>query len=262
MVIVLLALAGVAAFTLGFAAIALWVPMSRWNWQVWVWQRMSWSVRQRYQSHARHANLEPSQAIFLWLWRWITAILIGLISGWLTLSVGVAACAATLGWLLYGLWIQHRIKTHQTKLTNQLPAFLDLLVLCMSAGMNLQTAVQVVVSNQERNELSELWQGWLLQLRSGASRISAFEMLLERVQATGLRRICVALIQAEQSGAGAAACLAAHSQQLRAAQLLTAEREALKAPVKMLLPLVMCFFPSTFIVLGFSIFINLGEFFD
>lgn len=181
---------------------------------------------------------------------------------WLSGSVPLTVLSAVIVWFACGLWVRQRIKHNQAELTNELPLFLDLLSMCLRAGMNLQTGVQLVVRYQHQTPLTALWQSWLLQVRSGATRTDAFKQMLAKMRAPALRRICVALIQAEELGSGMAASLLVHSKQLRHQRLMDAEKQALQAPVKMLLPLVVCFFPCTFLVLGFSIYVNLGAMFD
>jgi tight adherence protein C len=220
------------------------------------------AVRRRYEMKLAQANLEVDRAFDVWMGRmalgFVTAGLCGwLLGGWVFIVLGFGA-----GWMAVGVWLEQRIKQHQALLTRQLPAFLDLLSMCLCAGLNLQTGVQLVLSFQPKTALGDLWRSWLLQVRSGASRTDAFKKLLARVSAPALRRVCVALIQAEQAGSSMANSLSVHSQQVRKEQLLAAEKQALEAPVKMLLPLVVCFFPSTFLVLGFSIYVNVGAMFD
>lgn len=261
-VVLLVGSAGLAAFMLGMQLLVLGEPVRNSAWRRWLERLMRWSTRQQYAEMLRHANLKNWHATDLWGMRWLGAMLVGLLLAALTRSWLLSLLGMFMLWLGVGLWVKQRIRDYQSELTVQLPAFLDLLSLCLSAGMNLQTGVQLVLSYQEPGALVSLWQTWLLSVRSGQTRVVAFQQLLDSVQAPAIRRICVALIQAEQAGSGMAQCLSAHSKQLRQAQLMQAERQALQAPVKMLLPLVVCFFPSTFLVLGFSIFINLGDFLD
>lgn len=255
-------LAGLAAFLVTLSLIALCATVGARPWRTGGERLMRWSVRLHYAVAIKHANFTRIQPVDLWLMRWLIAGAIFAGGVLLLGSLPIAILLAVLAWLAFGIWLNQCVSQHQAILTHQLPEFLDLLVLGLSAGLNLQTSVQLVLTYQSRNELSRLWQGWLLHLRSGNSRVAAFQSFLDCVQAPALRRVCVALIQAEQAGSGIATCLQVHSQQIRQALLLQAERCALQAPVKMLLPLVICFFPSTFLVLGFSIFINLGEFLD
>lgn len=254
-------LAGVAVFMLIWAAAGLAGTVQSTPWRQACEPMMRWTVRERYARQICLANLPAWHVTDIWALRLVVAI----VAGCLVMFVGLAwfwiPVGSLIGWLAVGFWLSQRIKQQQHLLTIQLPPFLDLLSMSLSAGMNLQTGVQLVLGFQGRTALANLWRTWLLQVRSGTARVQAFKQMLDRVQSSALRRICVALIQAEQSGSGMAASLQAHSQQLRQERLMEAEKQALKAPVKMLLPLVVCFFPSTFLVLGFSIYINLGDLF-
>lgn len=252
-------IAGLAVFALILTLPGVFGSVRSSPWRQVCERTMRWSVRERYARHLCLANLQHWHVTDLWTLRAASSV----VCGGLTVLLGVhwawVLIGLILGWLLVGLWLAQRIKQQQSLLTTQLPAFLDLLSMSLSAGMNLQTGVQLVLGFQGKTALANLWRTWLWQVRSGTGRVQAFKQMLDRVQAPALRRICVALIQAEQSGSGMAASLQAHSQQLRQERLMEAEKQALKAPVKMLLPLVVCFFPSTFLVLGFSIYINLGD---
>ncbi|MCD8538241.1 MAG: type II secretion system F family protein [Burkholderiaceae bacterium] len=228
-------------------------------WRQWCERMMRWAVRERYARQLCHANLAHWHVADLWALRLVSGFCVGLAVLMFGFGLLWTIAGVIVGWALIGVWLAQRIKEQQRLLTSQLPAFLDLLSMSLSAGMNLQTAVQLVLGFQAKTALANLWRTWLLQVRSGTARIQAFKQMLDRVQSPALRRICVALIQAEQSGSGMAASLQAHSHQLRQERMMNAEKQALKAPVKMLLPLVVCFFPSTFLVLGFSIYINMGD---
>jgi len=241
------------------------------NWQVQArtrpWRRLAqrWlrpQTLQRYDSYCLQAGLNRWQAADLWAARVSWTGLAGIGALWFSQSGWLGLLCALMGWVMFGQWFGQRIKRNQAQLTAELPLFLDLLSMCLSAGMNLQTGVQLVLGYQDQTPLTQLWRSWLLQVRSGMTRAEAFKSMLVRMQAQALRRICVALIQAEEVGSGMATSLMVHSKQLRQQRLMQAEKQALQAPVKMLLPLVVCFFPCTFLVLGFSIYVNLGAIFD
>ncbi len=219
-------------------------------------------TRALYDSLCQQAGLRGWQAADLLALKIASTVASATAVAWFSGSMPLTGLAAGVAWAACGLWVNQRIKQNQAELTNELPLFLDLLSMCLRAGMNLQTGVQLVVRYQHQTPLTTLWQSWLLQVRSGATRADAFKQMLARMRAPALRRICVALIQAEELGSGMAASLLVHSKQLRHQRLMNAEKQALQAPVKMLLPLVVCFFPCTFLVLGFSIYVNLGVMFD
>lgn len=262
MSIVLVSLSGLAVFWICLGVLSSAKSDTRSQLREWLERSMSDTMRRRYETKLALANLKISYAFDLWIARLALSVLLAIGFGWIFGGFVMAAIGFGLGWAVVAVWLHQRIEQHQALLTRQLPAFLDLLCMCLSAGMNLQTGVQLVLGFQPKTALGDLWRSWLVQVCSGTSRTEAFKTLLNRVSAPALRRVCVALIQAEESGSSMASNLSVHSQQLRKERLIDAERQALKAPVKMLLPLVVCFFPSTFLVLGFSIYINLGVLFD
>jgi len=259
----LLSLACVSVFMGAFALGALGRLLSRLPWRAWGLRWLSWSQRQKLEAKLRHAGLSmwhPSTLVYLKVACTLLATGSAL---WLT-GGGLlwAVLGALVGFFGPTIWLGQRIADHQARLARELPFFLDMLCLCLSSGLNLQAAIQLVLEYQPRTALAEHWRRWLGNIRANSSRVVAFQQLMNDVSAPAVRRVCVALIQAEQSGAGMAVSLATHSNQLRQERLMQAERKALQAPVKMLMPLVICFFPSTFLVLGFAMWLNLGDVVD
>src|SRR5690606_9358816 len=93
----------------------------------------------------------------------------------------------------------------------------------------------------------------LADVRTGMSRVEALERWSQRCDLTGLRQLVSAVAQAEQSGMSLGPALRAQSEQQRTERFLRAEELALQAPVKMMLPLVLCIFPCSFLIIGFPI---------
>lgn len=256
------ALAGLAVTILVVLVAPLLSTLRIDHWRERCQRLMRWSVRERYARQIDQAGLANWHITDLWLLKCLVGTVLGVLLWLWTQKWWVLFLGAGVGWLVVSLWLKQKIKQVQLAITHDLPAFLDLLGMCLAAGMNLQTGVQLVLGYQGKTPLAALWRRWLLQVRSGTPRVDASKQMLAKVASPSMRRICVALIQAEQSGSGMAASLHTHGLQLRQERLMDAEKQALKAPVKMLLPLVVCFFPSTFLVLGFSIYINLGTLLD
>ena len=261
----ILVLSGVTVVVLSLCVMTLQFPLDRWRQRL---ERiLSWTQRERYRNALRHAGLDHWVVADLLMLR-ITVSSVGfLLSIGLLGSVLIATMTATVAWLAVWLWLKSRALQYQQQLTAELPAFLDLLCLCLGSGMNLQTAVALVIDlygvgrNQigARRGLLGHWQRWISVVCSGSGRVKAFEQLMQDVSAPAVRRVCVAMIQAERAGAGMTQALMRQAEQLRQDRLMTIERKAMQAPVKMLMPLVICFFPSTFLVLGFSMWVNLAD---
>lgn len=264
----ILALSGLTVMVLSICAMTLQVSIDRWRQGL--ERLLSWTQRERYQKGLRHAGLDHWVVADLLMLRITLSSLGFLLSLWLFGSVLIAALTALFAWLAVWLWLKSRALQYQQRLTAELPAFLDLLCLCLGSGMNLQTAVALVLDLYGQGEVGGThigmrcglrvhWRRWLSAVCSGSSRVKAFEQLMHDVSAPAVRRVCVAMIQAERAGAGMANTLMRQAEQLRQDRLMTIERKAMQAPVKMLMPLVICFFPSTFLVLGFSMWVNLAD---
>ncbi len=233
---------------------------------------LSWSARERYQRWLNQAGMTSWVAVDLLILRLTLATISMSLTIWLTHSFLLALMTGVFAWIFVWWWLKSKVSHYQQRLLSELPAFLDLLCLCMSSGMNLQTAVALVLDLSEhaatgRHELSSgqgsglawHWRRWLSAVCSGNSRRKAFEQLMTEVSAPAFRRVCVAILQAEHAGSGMTTSLMVQAEQLRQERLMTIERKAMQAPVRMLLPLVVCFFPSTFLVLGFSMWLSLAD---
>lgn len=135
----------------------------------------------------------------------------------------------------------------------ELPFLLDMTTLCVEAGLNLQAALQQAVRHGPPGPLRDELQRVLDEIRTGMPRTQALARMAQRVGLEAVAHLVAALVHAEQTGSSLAPLLRAQSDQRRAERFLRAEELALKAPVKMLFPLVSCIFPCTFLVIGFPI---------
>lgn len=219
----------------------------------------SWSQRMHLERKLQHAGLFRWQVSDLLLLRLAVSTGCATCTLLVTGSFLFAGCAAFVGLALIGQWIQQKRHTYSSHIGNHLPGFLDLLCLCLFAGMSFNNALLVVLRYMNDGPLRVLWRDWLFDVRAGSTRTQALTRLLHKSEQMSLQRLCVAMIQAEKTGAALAPGLQSQAKQLRTEQLLSAERRAAQAPMKMLLPLILCFFPSTFLVLAFSIWVGVNE---
>lgn len=159
---------------------------------------------------------------------------------------------ALLGYCLPLLWLRIRTKSNQFALTNGLSDALDLMVVCIEAGLTVDAAMQRV--GQELSlahpSLSRELGLTHMETRVGLSRTEALRNMGQRTGNTALISLASMLIQAERFGTSIADALRVHSETLRINRQAAAEELAGKASVKMSFPLVLCIFPSTFIVLA------------
>lgn len=168
---------------------------------------------------------------------------------------------ALCGWAYPGIWLKDRLKARRAELLKGLPFYLDIITLCVEAGLNLQGAMNQAVLKGPPGALREELQKVLRDMRAGKSRSSALRDMAERLNEPVVSQFVTAVIQAETMGMNLGPVLRAQADQRRTERFLRAEKLAMEAPVKMLLPLIAFIFPCTFIVLFFPIamkFMNSG----
>jgi tight adherence protein C len=187
---------------------------------------------------------------------WSADSLIGsVLPGWL--MAAMAAGASGLPWL----WIADRRRQRIEQARIALPFYLDLLTLCVEAGLNLTSALQLAVAKGPPGVLREEFSRVLRDVRAGRPRAEALRNLGDRVGDPGAAMLATALIQAEQSGMELGPVLRAQADQQRMERFARAEAIAMQAPVKLLFPLLFCIFPCVFLVIGFPIalrFLQMG----
>ena len=162
------------------------------------------------------------------------------------------AMGGLVGYVVPMFWLKMRTKSNQLALTNGLADALDLMVVCIEAGLTIDAAMQRI--GQElaiaHPSLSREMGLTHMETRVGLSRADALRNMGQRTGNSALASLASMLIQAERFGTSIADALRVHSETLRLNRQTAAEEAAGKASVKMSFPLVLCIFPSTFIVLA------------
>jgi tight adherence protein C len=147
--------------------------------------------------------------------------------------------------------VRHRVKKRQKDLQLALPDALDLLVICVEAGLGLNQALMRVA--EEIRHVSRLTAEELalvnLEIRAGTPRELALRHLSDRTGVEDLRSLVTMLIQTDRFGTSIAQSLRVHSDTLRMKRRQRAEEAAAKTTIKMIFPLVFCIFPAMFVVL-------------
>jgi tight adherence protein C len=174
---------------------------------------------------------------------------ISLVSQNLLLSTALGALA---GYLLPSFWLRWRISKQQKSLEYALPDALDLMVVCVEAGLAIDAAMQRVGTDLSlvHPSLSRELEISHMETRVGLSRAESLRNLGLRTGSPALQGLASMLIQAERFGTSIASALRVHGESLRVARQNKAEEMAAKATVKMSFPLVLFIFPATFIVLA------------
>lgn len=164
-----------------------------------------------------------------------------------------------LGWMYPSLWLGERRKTRRNRVIRDLPILLDFITMAVEAGLNITGAIEQAVVKGPSGPLSQEFSRMLRDLRAGLPRSEALKRLADRMDIPQISSFTSALIQADRVGASLGETLRAQSMQRREERFLRAEKLALEAPVKMMAPLVMFFFPLIFIVLGYFIYLKMVQ---
>jgi tight adherence protein C len=154
----------------------------------------------------------------------------------------------TAGALLPHYYLNIKKKARNKSALKELPDILDLLTVSLEAGLGFDSAVSKVVSKKD-GVLSAEFHRSLEELRLGRTRREALSGIKNRLEVEEVRAFISSILQAEKLGIGLVQVLRIQSNEVRERRRQRAEEEAMKAPVKMLFPLVLFIFPSLFIVL-------------
>src|ERR1035437_6233369 len=167
------------------------------------------------------------------------------------------------GILLPEMWILWRISVRQDRLGRGLPDALDLLVICVEAGLGLDQALLRVSQELKvvHRELSDELQLVNLEMRVGKTRIDALRELARRTGIEDIKALVAMLAQTERFGTSIASSLRVHSDDLRTRRRQRAEEMGAKTSVKMVPVLVLFIFPALMVVLlGPAVLILLRQF--
>ncbi|MGO8935289.1 MAG: type II secretion system F family protein [Terracidiphilus sp.] len=154
------------------------------------------------------------------------------------------------GFLAPDFWLGKRITARQKKLTRGLPDVLDLLVICMEAGLSLDqaTARSSEELRESQPEICDELSVVVLEQRAGRPRSDSWKNMAERTGVECLRNLVSMLVQTEQFGTSIAKMLRVHADTLRVQRVQMIEELAGKTSVKLVFPLVLFIFPALFLV--------------
>ena len=146
------------------------------------------------------------------------------------------------------IWLSSRMGRRRKEIIKALPDAMDLLTICVEAGLGFDAALGKVVEKWE-NELTIAFNKVLHEIRLGKTRREALRDMADTMEVTDVSTFVAAIIQAESLGVSLAKVLRIQSDQMRVRRRQRAEEEARKAPVKIALPTVLLIFPSLLIVI-------------
>ena len=147
--------------------------------------------------------------------------------------------------------LKQKAVKRKTEIRYTMPDTLDLMVVCVEAGLGLDSTIQRVAEETERMapEISHEFKRLNKELNAGISRIDAFQNMGSRAWVDELRSLCAMIVQADKMGTSVADTLRVYADDLRTKRRQRAEELASKASIKMTFPLVLFIFPPLFIIL-------------
>lgn len=164
------------------------------------------------------------------------------------------------GIILPGRWLTGQVKKRQAQFRDALPDIMDLLVVSVEAGLGFDAAL-IRLYEKDKSPLMEELMRAVQDVQHGMSKREAYSNASKRCGIKEITSFLNALIQAEQLGISIKSVLKTQSEALREDRRQRAEEKALKAPVKMLVPLVIFIFPVIFIILLGPAMMNILEMF-
>ena len=172
----------------------------------------------------------------------------------------LALVLGAVGFIGPGMLVTMRTRARREELRAQLPDSLDLLAVSVEAGLGFDGAITKLTEHTE-GALPEEFALTLNEMRIGESRHDALKKLAERAAAPEIAHFSRAIIQADQLGISLGRILKVQAVDQRNRRQAAAEEKAMKAPIKMLFPLVLFIFPAMFIVILGPAFLNLSKIF-
>jgi tight adherence protein C len=158
---------------------------------------------------------------------------------------------AIIGFLLPSLWLSNKVKKRQLQIFFDLPDVLDLMTVCVEAGLSMDAAMIAITEELsfKKSPLVSEMKTVLRETRAGKQRAEALRDMGERCMVDDLKAFVTMLIQTERLGTSLAQSLRVHSDSFRKIRMQRAEEAAAKTAIKLLFPLVFFILPALFVVM-------------
>jgi tight adherence protein C len=174
----------------------------------------------------------------------------------------------TIGLAIFGIWIptfwlRHKLNTRRTEIFHELPDLLDLMTVCVEAGLSMDAAMIKVSEDEQfrKGPLSRELRIALQETRAGKPRLEALRDMGERSMVDDLKAFSAMLIQTERLGTSLAQSLRIFSDSLRTERRQIAEEAAAKTTIKLMFPLVFFIFPALLVVILGPAFLRIMKLF-
>jgi len=206
-----------------------------------------------------HVNITPEEFIL------IKEVAIGLILFLFSPSITPDFVAMWLcmgfvgGYMVPEMWLKGRISKVKGAIVKELPDAIDLLALCVNAGLDFMLSLKWVVEKSQKSVMIDELNTVLQEINVGKTRRDAIRDLAKRYELPDLSTFSRTLIQADKMGTSVTEALNILSEEMRLARYRRGEQIALKAPLKMLIPLLLFIFPVVGILVAGPILLDFVE---
>jgi len=157
--------------------------------------------------------------------------------------------AIFIGSLLPEFYVKAKAAARQKEIQRNLPGFVDLIALALESGLDLVAGVERIVAKMKPNALRDELQLLIQENRLGTPRKESLQHLAFRTNLPDVQSFTAMVIQSEELGTSLAAVLRNYTEDMRSRRILRAEETAGKAPVKLLFPMMVFFFPIVFVII-------------
>ena len=161
-----------------------------------------------------------------------------------------------ISYIIPDFYLKRKISKRKYLIARRLPETVDLLGLCIEAGLDFVNAVKWVIERTPHTAMTEELTFVIEEIKWGKPRIQALKDMSRRLEIPEMSSFVQTIIQAERMGTPVAEAFAILSEDARAQRFHRGERIALKAPIKILLPLIFCIMPVIGIIVGAPILLK------
>lgn len=241
-----------------------------WPWVLalapWCASFVTWQMRRHLQQWGPRSGLASSWTADRWLAARVLAaglcfVLAGVCAVVLGLTFRLIVLAMLAGGGLGFVWpnrvLHQRAAVRRQQMMRELPFMLDLMTLCVEAGLSLSSALRQVAAHAPPGPLCQSLRDAAALERTGVDRSRWLAQWALWADLPGVGSLVLTLAQADRLGMSLGPLLRAQAERQRSERFLRAETLALQAPVKMLFPMVLCIFPCTFLVIAFPVAVKI-----
>lgn len=175
----------------------------------------------------------------------------------------VFAILAILGYLAPSYWLLNRYNERQLQIFHTLPDVLDLLTVCVDAGLSMDAALIKTTETPQfaKDPLAKEIKIATMETRAGKPRIESLKDMAERTMVDEVKAFVTMLAQTERFGTSLSQALGVHAESLRTKRRQIAEEAAAKTTIKMIFPLILFVFPALLVVILGPAYVQIGQVF-